>query len=326
MRAPSLLLPVALALLSSWSGAAHAGRMVFAVLPTKAGPEAVTDAELATNLMRIALQERRLMLVPAASVAASVAANQAACAQSPVACARLVGQETGATRVLASELFAQGGVLDLRVVVVDIASETEPGPWRSFLAADRVMLGVQAQQAAVQLAQPEAYFGRLSVTMAPGAEVLVDGVARDRTPLFAPLQLTVGRHEVEVRAGRLVPWRGFVSIGLEQTTTLTFCAPGDAIVTECTEPDGMATIGVSQQSLQIGGGIAAGVGVLALIGGTVAAGAASRALHDFANGDATAERRDAATFAQSAAITCFAVGGVGFVGGVVTLAVSTMVE
>jgi hypothetical protein len=208
-----------------------------------------------------------------------------------------------------------------------VKSGVEAGPWKSFPAKDRAALGLVAQQAVVQVARPEAFFGRLTVTMSPGAEVIVDGVARDRTPMFAPLQLSVGRHEVEVRAGRLVPWRGYVDISLEQLKTLTLCAPDDAITDRCGPPPKAPSSQTSlRQPLLITGGVATGVGVIGLIAGSVAAGSAAGALQQYENGEATVARRDAALTAQGVAIASFVVGGVGFVGGVVTLAIATNME
>ena len=323
---------VVLLLASAWAlfvaAPARAEPQVFAVLPTQSAKDDAVDAELVANVMRAALQEQALALVPADAVTSSAQVNQTACQQSPIACARLVGKATGAGRVVASELFRAGAGYELRVVVVDVKSGAEPGAWRSFRADDRGSLGLVAQQAVVQVARPEAFFGRLTVTMSPGAEVIVDGVARDRTPLFAPLQLSVGRHEVEVRSGRLVPWRGFVTIGLEQLTTITLCAPDDAITDRCGPPRVARTTTTTslRQPLLVTGGIAAGVGAIGLVVGSIAAGGAAGALQRYGNGEVTAETRDAAQTSQAVAVASFVVGGVGFVGGVITLAVSTMVE
>jgi hypothetical protein len=319
-------------LASAWllvvAAPARAEQQAFAVLPTQSAKDDIVDAELVANVMRAALQEQGLTLLPADAVTSAAQANETACQQSRVACARLVGKATGAGRVVASELFHAGAGYELRVLVVDVNSGAEPGAWRSFKANDRGSLGLVAQQAVVQVARPEAFYGRLTVTMSPGAEVIVDGVARDRTPLFAPLQLSVGRHEVEVRSGRLVPWRGFVTIGLEQLTTITLCAPDDAVTDRCGPPRtlrGTPTTSL-RDPLLITGGIATAVGAVGLVVGTIAAGGASGALQRYANGDVTATTRDAAQTSQAVAIASFVVGGIGFVGGVVTLAVSTMVE
>jgi hypothetical protein len=310
------------------AGPAQAELQAYAVLPTQSAKDDVVDAELVAHVMRAALAEQGLTLVPADAVTSSAQANATACQQSALACARLVGGQTGAARVVASELFRAGAGYELRVVLVDVKSGVEaPGSWRSFKAADRAALGLVAQQAVVQVARPEAFFGRLTVTMSPGAEVIVDGVARDRTPLFAPLPLSVGRHEVEVRSGRLVPWRGFVTIEFEQLTTLTLCAPDAAITDRCAPstatPD--ATSGLRQPLLLIGG-VATGLGAVGLVVGSIAAGNAAGALQRYRNGDVTIETRDAAQTAQNIAIAAFAIGGVGFVGGLVSLAASTTVE
>jgi hypothetical protein len=327
MRLPVVVLLPTLALVAMFAGPARAESVVHAVLPTKSSPAAVVDAELAAMMMRVTLQERGVVLVPASAVATAVAANQTACGQSPVACARLVGRATGAARVVASELFDDGGVLELRVVVVEVGTTGDPGPWRSFAAADRATLGVQAQQAAVQVVLPTSFFGLLAVKMAPGAEILVDGVARDRTPLFSPIELSVGRHEVEVRAGRLVPWRGHINIGIERVTTITLCAPRDAITDKCGPPPSAPSPLVQmREPLLYGGLAAAGLGAIGIVGGSVAAGNAARAQKDFAEGDVSPETRDEALGAQSVAIACFVVGGLAFVGGVVAAAVSTIVE
>ncbi|MBM4283608.1 MAG: hypothetical protein FJ137_23675, partial [Deltaproteobacteria bacterium] len=278
MRLPVVVVPVVLTLLAMAAVPARADNTVYAVLPTRSGVGAVVEAELATTMMRVGLAERGVVVVPVDAVTAAVDANRTACAQSPVACARLVGRTIGAVRVVASELFERGGAFDLLLVLVDVRSEAEPGAWQAVPARDRATLGLQAQQAAVQLVRPDAVFGRLTVTMSPGAEVLVDGVARDRTPMLSPLQLSVGRHEVEVRAGRLVPWRGHTDIVLDQTTTLALCAPGDTIVDTCGGAAPAATASSPKRPLLVVGGMAAAVGTAGLVAGAVAAAGAAGAL------------------------------------------------
>jgi hypothetical protein len=303
---------------------ARAAQTVLAVLPTQSGVDDAVDAELVTNMMRAALAEQDLTLAPAPAVTSSATTNRTACQQSPIACARLVGAEIGAARVVASELFRDGGGFDLRVVVVDVKSGAEPGPWKSFKASDRTSLGLVAQQAAVQVARPEAYFGRLTVTMSPGAEVIVDGVARDRTPMFAPLQLSVGRHEVEVRAGRLVPWRGYVDISLEQLTTLPLCAPDDAVTNRCNRPTAKADTDWREPT-GIAGAIGASAGAVGLVAGGGALVMANAAHETFAQ-TASRESYDAMRGWETKATVGFVLGGVLVVAGMTAWTISMVVE
>jgi hypothetical protein len=291
---------------------ARADGDVFAVLPTQGTGGVTAEAELAGSMMRIALQEQSLALVPATTVADAVVANDAACVQSAIACARLVGHDTHASRVVASELWDQGGTLELRLVVVDLRTGLEPGPWQSFTARDKASLGAVAQQAVLSLVVPGAFFGKLTVVAEPGAEVLVDGVARERTPMLAPLQLSVGRHELEVRYGKLAPWRGFVDVAMDKPTTKTLCEKSSSLSEECA-PSASASPSASSSAwrgpLLVTGATTAAVGVVGVGVGAVCAGLAGAGLATYAS-TPDAAQRDAVLGLQGVSVASFIAGGV----------------
>jgi hypothetical protein len=311
----------------------------FAVLPTHGAGGVTAEAEMASTMMRLALQEQSVAQVPAAAVQASADGNETACQQSAVACARLVGRETGATLVVASELWSQGGTLELRLAVVDVRAGGVAGHWQSFTARDKAALGRVAQHAVLALVAPQTVFGRLTVVTAPGAEVLVDGVARDRTPMLAPLELSVGRHELEVRYGRLTPWRGFVEISMDTPTVLPLCERDGALTDACGDATSSATTTPTAPTpspksappglrgpLSVGGVVGVGVGAVGVVVGTLAAGAAGAALEDFADGEVTAAQRDDALAAQGLAAGSFVVGGVALAAGAAALTASLWME
>ena len=304
---------------SLFAFATHAEGDVFAVLPTEGNGGVASEAEMASRLMTIALQEQSLALAPAEKISAAVEANAVACRQSPLACARLVGAAVGASKVVASELWDQAGALELRLLIVDVRTGLEPA-WQSFQAKDRAALGGVAQQAVLSLVIPAAFTGLVGVTLEPGAEILVDGVARDRTPLLSPLKLSVGRHEVEVRYGALAAWRGFVDVTMDKAQELHLCTNATAVVDDCgpVKPEGL-------KPLFIGGVVGVGVGAVGLVVGAIGLVVKNSALEEYKN-TATIEAHDAIGSSQTLAVTGFAVGTVLVVGGVLATVASMMVE
>ena len=198
-----------LVLLTSTS--ALAAGSVYAVMPTQ-GVGATAEAVVVGQTMRLALQEQSLALVPAPAVEAAVAVQTAACSQSVMACGRLVGAQTGATHAVVSELWDQAGMLELKVAIVDVRVDVAP-EWSTWRTANAAELGPLSKRAVLNLVVPEALAGRLSVQeLGAGADIIVDGVARDRTPLLSPIKLSEGRHEVEFRLGTARPLRTSASI------------------------------------------------------------------------------------------------------------------
>ena len=208
---------------------------LYAVMPTQ-GVGAAAEVFLVGQTMHLALEEQSLALVPVKSVEAGVAAEVAACGQSAVACGRLVGARTGATHVLLSELWDQAGVMELKVAIVDVRTDLPP-QWQVYRTANPAELGPLAKWVVLDLVVPAAVAGRLSIEkLEPGADIIVNGLARDRTPMIAPLKLIAGRHEVEVRLGTKTPLRQSVVITAERATVLEVCVRGDALTVDCAEP------------------------------------------------------------------------------------------
>jgi hypothetical protein len=324
---------------AAFAVAAQADGNVVAVLPTQGTGGTRAEAELTSSMMRLALQKQAVAQVPAAAVQASATFNGTACQQSAVACARLVGRATGATRVVASELWDDGGTLELRLALVDLGAGGAAGTWRTFTAADKVALGRIAQQAVLALVVPEASVGRLTIALTPGAEILVDGVARERTPMLAPLELAVGRHEIEVRLDGRVPWRGFVEIAMDASMVLRLCERAGALTDVCadaptaspaTTAAATATTGAAPRALRaplsVGGFVGLGVGALGVVVGSVAAGAANASFEEYGAGRVTATQRDDALGAQGVAAGSFVVGAVALVAGTAALTASLFVE
>ncbi len=326
MKTTALLSVLALAL--STTNDAHAAEIVYALMPTQSSAGASTDAAFVSHMMRVTLQENGAPLVHPEPVAAAIAAHQASCAQSPVTCARLVGQETGATRLVGSELVVLAGALELRVFVVDLGVEAVR--WRSYSATDHASLGEQAQRAVLEIVRPDANTGQLSVSMAPGAEIVVDGVFVERTPMLSPVSVSVGRHEVEVRTGRLVPWRAVVDVALGKLHTLTLCVRGDTVVQTCSDarPTSPGTASATTQQrpprpLFVAGSVLAGIGLVGVVVGAVAAVIAGDVADAYAAGEVSGALRDAAVAGQTTSIAAFAVGATGLLGSAGTLVAAT---
>lgn len=246
-----LLSTLALLLATTASAAGN----LYAVLPTQ-GVGAAAEAELATRTMTLALQDQSLAMVPTGPMQDALAAQTAACSQSVVACGRLVGTATGATHVIISELWDQAGTLELKVAMLDVRSESPP-PWTSWRTENAADLGNLAKRAVLSAVVPDALSGTLSFNqLAAGADIMVDGVARDRTPLISPMKLLEGRHAIEVRVAGKTPWRQTVDIHAGQNQALPVCVRGDAVTSSCSEDArfpilavaGAATLGVATVS------------------------------------------------------------------------------
>ncbi len=94
--------------------------------------------------------------------------------------------------------------------------------------------------------------GSLELSVSPaGSEVFVDGRAVGRAPLTAPLRLTAGLHEVEVRAPGADPYTEMVAIEADSTVRTEIEVGGGV---------DLGTVGI----------ITMGVGGLAMAGGVVA--------------------------------------------------------
>jgi len=255
---------ICIAVLAIPTAAVAAGN-VYAVMPTQ-GVGATAEALLVGQTMRLALQEQSLALVPAQAVESGVLAQTAACSQSVVACGRLVGEQTGATHAVVSELWDQAGTLELKVAIVDVRVDVA-AEWSTWRTANAAELGPLSKRAVLNLVVPDALAGLLSVKqLEAGADIVVDGVARDRTPLLSPIKLPEGRHEVEIRLGTKSPWRDSVVIEAQRTTTLVVCVRGDVLTKDCAEDGGgfplLTTVG---GVVVVGGAVSGAVAVLSFL-------------------------------------------------------------
>ncbi len=235
------------------STASFAQGDVFAILPTEATGDAAPEAQLANNMMTRALQRESLMLVSADDVTRAMATHEGACTQSLLACARLVGAQVKATRVIVSSLWATAnGTWELHLTAVDLASGAEPAPMQTFVTAQRSEVGAIAEREALALIGRGAS-GWLSVTLqgAANASLLVDGLIVDALPLAADKRALAGRHSVEVRAPELKSWQGNIEVAPGVVTKLALTVVGGDIVvvddtaTADSGPDPMVSGGIA---------------------------------------------------------------------------------
>jgi hypothetical protein len=208
------------------STTASAAGSVYAVLPTQ-GAGATAEAALVAQTMRLALQEQSLAQVPAARVESAAMANTVACAQSVVACGRLVGQATSATHAILSELWDQAGTFELRVALLDVRVEAQP-TWTTYRTTSSAEIGPLAKKAALGLVSPESLAGGLSVQGPADLEIVVDGVVVDRTPLLKPVRLSAGAHELELR-GTGGPWQQSIRVETGHTVAVVACLKDGAL-------------------------------------------------------------------------------------------------
>jgi len=247
------------------STASFAEGDVFAVLPTEATGDAGPEAQIATSMMTRALQRESLMLASADDVSRAVAANEAACTQSLIACARLVGAKVKATKVIVSSLWATAdGTWELHLTAVDLASGAEPAPMQTFVTAERSEIGAIAEREALAVIGRGAS-GWLSVTLqgADQGSLLVDGRVIDALPLAADKRILAGRRAVEVRAPGLTPWQGHVDVATGAVATVALHVVGTDIVAVDTAastggPDGLVIAGIVGAGVGVAG-IALGV-------------------------------------------------------------------
>jgi len=300
-----------LVMLTTPASALAAGT-AYAVLPTQA-VGAVAEVPPLAQVMHLALQQESAALVSMTFVEAGMAA----CSLAEVACARLVGAQTGATHAVLSQVWDQAGVTELKVAIVDVQADLPP-EWHAYRAKSAVELTRLAKWAVLSLVVPDALAGQLSIgELEAGADVIVDGVARGQTPLMAPLRLTEGHHEVEIRLGTNVPLRQNVVIQPQASTVLDVCVRGDALRTDCAEARRFFVL------TTLGGALGIGVGTVAGAVSGVSFLEADAASKDFA-----ADRNDGT--AVSRWQTVGAVAGIGagvlLVGGAGAITVGLLTE
>jgi hypothetical protein len=298
---------------------AYAAGNVYAVLPTQ-GVGATAEAGLTAQVMRLALQEQSLALVPAAATDAAVSAHAVACGQSTVACGRLIGAAVSATHVIVSELWDQAGVLELKVALVDVRVDLAP-VWHTHRAHSADGLSATAKAAALALVAPDALKGALSIKGPPGIDIVVDGVVVDKTPLIAPVRAAAGQREIELRLAKKTPLRTMVTIETARTASLVVCARGDALVTDgCGDGDGGGP-----PVLTIAGAGVAGLGV---VGGVIAGvlGALAQSTYDAIASPDDVGKVDEARALRGAALGAGVVGAALVVGGGAALGAGLMLE
>jgi hypothetical protein len=244
------------------STSALAAGNVYAVLPTQ-GAGAPTEAGLVFQTMRLALQEQSLALVPAVDVETALVEHSVACAQSLLACGRLVGQSTGATHVLVSELWDQAGTYELRVALLDVRVETAP-TFATVRTTASAELGPLAKRMALEPVAPEALSGTLSVEGPAKLEIVVDGVVVDRTPLLKRVRLAAGAHDLELRGSDVIAWRQALRVEAGHVIELRACVRDGAVTAApgaCVETTAPATD--DGRLLRIAGGSALATGLVA---------------------------------------------------------------
>ncbi|HEY1100791.1 MAG TPA: hypothetical protein VGF99_17760 [Myxococcota bacterium] len=270
------------------------------MLPTEGTGDVAREAATATSMMVGAIERESLALAPPAQVEAAKSANAAACAQSIIACARLVGGAVGASKVIVSELWGGNGApWELRLTLVDVKASGEPKPMQSFTTEKREEVGVIAEREALALiGQGEQ--GWLSVTLqgADTGTLFVDGLSAGAFPFPAPVRMRTGQHSIEVKSGDATPYAGDVVVMKNETTKVGVHVEGNRIVL-----DGAA----GPSPLFVAGLVTAGVGVAGVVVGGVTL---------VLRGTAVERYRADPTTANAAAIgTLQTVSGAAFIGG-----------
>lgn len=288
---------------------ARADGDVFAVLPTEGTGDVAREAALASSMMVSAIERESLALSPPAAVEAARLVHAAACAQSNIACARLVGRDVGATKVIVSELWGADNSWELRMTLVDIKAGTEPAPLQAFTTTQREEIGRIAEREALTLIGRGAS-GWLSMTLqgADTGTLIVDGMSVGAFPFPSPVRLREGRHNLEVRTGDASPWQGQIEIASEATTTVGVHLDGNRVVLDSSG---------GPSPLVVAGIVGAGVGVVGLVVGAVGLGLESSALEAFANKPSSAT--------NSSVSTARTIAGIGLIGGAVLIVAGTAV-
>jgi hypothetical protein len=223
VRTSSFVL-VTLALTATLSSLAHAEEKTpLAIVPLAGlGVDAATLEKIDDALVSEAAA-LKIPVVPAPSV------TRGQC-NSDVQCLAKLGASLKATRVITGSVGLAGDEVHLKLQVVDVPSATatskdDVGP------LDQAERRVRA--AAMWLLDPAAYAESASLLPAlslAGAEVVVDGQVRGNTPLFGPVAVSPGPHDVEVRYAGLKTWKAFVDAPFDEVRRIELVSKDGAIV------------------------------------------------------------------------------------------------
>ena len=126
------------------------------------------------------------------------------------------------------------GLGDDRVVhlkIVDVRTGEQLRTASGTVSGDEAQMIRTIRRAAVQIAAPHRFVGRLELSGAqPGVTVKVDGREVGTTPLTTPtLELTVGPHALEATGAGLVPYSAIVEVQYDETVPVDFLLPSSSV-------------------------------------------------------------------------------------------------
>ncbi len=248
-------------------------------------------------------------------------------------CLVRVGAAVGASEIVTGSAGLAGDELHVTLKLIDVGLKIERKSLDAAAPADQAERRVR--ETAMKLVRPERYNQSGSIelnTPLQGADIVVDGVPRGRTPLFGPLEgLAPGRREVEVRYAGAKTWHGFIDVAFDQPYQLDVVLKDGAVAQV---PHGTAvSVAVpdhprpgkakSPQRIPVLAVVGAGVGVAgvaALVGAGFAFASASDAFqkgHDQGEASSGVINQN---LTMSVAYYALLAAGVGALGGGATLA------
>jgi hypothetical protein len=198
--ASTLVLVVAIALLGIPSALA-APRSALVLPPVGIG---VGDAERQSvaEALRKSLPPfdlSALSAIETGKVMSDVETMGVACALDAVECIVQIGGIAAVDLVLAGIVAPREGGIQLDLLIVDVGSSAPRGRTQVLLHADPALRAVDVEGGLAAVLRTEVWRGTVFLQVdRPGAQVVVDGIARGFTPMKRPLSLSPGRHELFV--------------------------------------------------------------------------------------------------------------------------------
>jgi hypothetical protein len=186
-----------------WSDAGQAASPRSALVLPPVGL-AVTEEQRAAVAEELRLALPAFDLTPmsraeTAGVAAAVETMGVACALDAVECIVQLGGIAAVDVVLAGLVAPRDGVVVLDLLAVDVGSGALRGRTQTVLSAEPRARKQEIEGALAALLRPEVWRGFLTIGVdRPGAQVVIDGIARGFTPMKRPLPLSPGPHQVFV--------------------------------------------------------------------------------------------------------------------------------
>jgi hypothetical protein len=132
-----------------------------------------------------------------ANVVVAVETMGVACALDAIECIVQLGGIAAVDVVLAGLVAPRDGAVVLDLLAVDVGSGALRGRTQTLLSTEPRARKQEIEGALAALLRPEVWRGFLRIGVdRPGAQVVVDGIARGFTPMQRPLPLSPGPHQV----------------------------------------------------------------------------------------------------------------------------------